>query len=100
MMTFKQFYLQTSKGDKAPLREPRSFKDSKAAGREIGSGHEAQGSKGSFWAIGHGLIDMRLMKARSFAASYRSVSRRERACPKLPADNAPKNSLTRQYFCS
>ena len=29
MMTFKQFYLQGSKGDKAPLREPRSFKTPK-----------------------------------------------------------------------
>ena len=26
MMTFKEFYLQSSKGTKAPPREPRSFK--------------------------------------------------------------------------
>ena len=29
MMTFKEFYLQGSKGAKAPPREPRSFKTPK-----------------------------------------------------------------------
>ena len=29
MMTFKEFYLQSSKGAKAPPREPRSFKTPK-----------------------------------------------------------------------
>ena len=67
MMTFKQFYLQSSKGDKAPPRALRSSQNSAAAERDFGSDREAQGSKGSFWAIGHELIDMSLMKARSVA---------------------------------
>ena len=29
MMTFKEFYLQSSKGNKAPPRAPRSFKTPK-----------------------------------------------------------------------
>jgi hypothetical protein len=29
MMTFKEFYLRSSKGAKAPLREPTSFKTPK-----------------------------------------------------------------------
>ena len=35
MMTFKQFYLQGSKDDKAPLRARRSFKTPQEAGRDL-----------------------------------------------------------------
>ena len=52
MMTFKEFYLQSSKGDKAPPRARRSSKTPQAAERDFGSDREAEGSQGSFWAIG------------------------------------------------
>ena len=44
MMTFKEFYLQSSKGDKAPPRASRD-QDPKAAERDFGSDHEAEGSQ-------------------------------------------------------
>ena len=46
MMTFKEFYLQSSKGDKAPHRALRSFKISKTAERHFGTDREAEGSQG------------------------------------------------------
>ena len=65
MMTFKQFYLQSSKGDKAPPRALRSSKNFAAAERDFGSDREAQGSQVWVWR--------RLM----------STSRCERECPEF-----------------
>ena len=45
MMTFKQFYLQSSKGDKAPPRASWTSKNSEATERDFGADQEAQGSQ-------------------------------------------------------
>ena len=43
MMTFKQFYLQSSKGDKSSSSSPKELQNSKAAARDFGSDCEAKG---------------------------------------------------------
>ena len=64
-MTFKEFYLQSSKGDKAPPRAEGASRP-KDAGRDFGSDREAEGSQVSVWR--------RLI----------STSTTKLACPKLP----------------
>ena len=57
MMTFKEFYLQSSKGNKAPPRASRSFKTHKQAERDFGSDREAEGSRGIDLASTHKHFD-------------------------------------------
>ena len=53
MMTFKEFYLQSSKGNKAPPRARRSFKTHKMPDQDFGSDREAEGSEVSIprWLV-------------------------------------------------
>ena len=47
MMTFKEFYLQSSKGTKAPPREPRSFKTPKRRNEILDRIAKLKAAKGS-----------------------------------------------------
>ena len=50
MMTFKQFYLQSSKRQQSSSSSLNKLQEPKAAERDFGSDQEAEGSQGSFWS--------------------------------------------------